>query len=82
MAQAAGRRREYRLPRLWPHGFTKTEPKTAIGRLACASARAEADMQPTLAAEISDQDYGDRGHASRHPEGRLWRFGGYDPWQD
>ena len=30
---------------------------------------------------IADQDYGGRGYACRDPEGHLWWFGSYDPWQ-
>ena len=28
-----------------------------------------------------DQDYGGRLYACRDPEGNLWNFGSYDPWQ-
>ena len=31
---------------------------------------------------IADQQYGGRGYACRDPEGHLWWFGSYDPWQD
>jgi uncharacterized glyoxalase superfamily protein PhnB len=31
--------------------------------------------------EIADQAYGGRGYACRDPEGHLWWFGSYDPWQ-
>lgn len=31
--------------------------------------------------DIADQDYGGRGYACRDPEGHLWWFGSYDPWQ-
>ncbi|KAF1055610.1 MAG: hypothetical protein GAK43_00405 [Stenotrophomonas maltophilia] len=30
---------------------------------------------------LSDQDYGGRGYACADPEGYLWWFGSYDPWQ-
>ena len=29
-----------------------------------------------------DRDYGGRGYGCRDPEGNLWSFGSYDPWQD
>ena len=32
--------------------------------------------------EIAAQEYGGRGYACRDPEGHLWWFGSYDPWQD
>ena len=35
-----------------------------------------------IAIEIADQGYGGRGYACRVPEGHLWWFGSYDPWQD
>jgi uncharacterized glyoxalase superfamily protein PhnB len=28
-----------------------------------------------------DQDYGGRFYSCRDPEGHLWNFGSYDPWQ-
>ena len=30
---------------------------------------------------IKDEDYGCRGFSCRDPEGHLWNFGTYDPWQ-
>jgi len=29
---------------------------------------------------IRDNDYGGRGYSCRDPEGHLWWFGSYDPW--
>lgn len=34
-----------------------------------------------IAQDIADQDYGGRGYSCRDPEGHLWWFGSYDPWQ-
>ena len=31
---------------------------------------------------LEDKDYGGRGYGCRDPEGNLWSFGSYDPWQD
>lgn len=31
--------------------------------------------------DIKDQDYGGRGYSCRDPEGHLWSFGTYDPWE-
>lgn len=31
--------------------------------------------------EPKDEDYGGRGFSCRDPEGHLWNFGSYDPWQ-
>lgn len=30
--------------------------------------------------DIKDEDYGGRGYSCRDPEGHLWNFGTYDPW--
>lgn len=32
--------------------------------------------------DIADQPYGGRGYACADPEGYLWWFGSYDPWQE
>lgn len=34
-----------------------------------------------IAMEIKDEDYGGRGFSCFDPEGHLWNFGTYDPWQ-
>ena len=39
------------------------------------SAGAEVVMEP------ADQDYGGRLYSCRDPEGNLWNFGSYDPWE-
>jgi uncharacterized glyoxalase superfamily protein PhnB len=31
--------------------------------------------------DIKDEDYGGRGYTCRDPEGHLWTFGTYDPWE-
>jgi uncharacterized glyoxalase superfamily protein PhnB len=31
--------------------------------------------------DVSDDDQGGRGYACRDPEGHIWSFGTYDPWQ-
>lgn len=31
--------------------------------------------------EIADQDYGGRLYTARDPEGYLWNFGSYNPWE-
>jgi uncharacterized glyoxalase superfamily protein PhnB len=33
-----------------------------------------------IVVEIKDEDYGGRGFSCRDPEGHLWNFGTYDPW--
>ncbi|PAU54879.1 glyoxalase [Pseudomonas sp. PIC25] len=32
--------------------------------------------------ELKDEDYGGRGFTCRDPEGHVWSFGTYDPWQE
>ena len=32
--------------------------------------------------EIRDEDYGGRGYSCRDPEGHVWNFGTYDPWEE
>jgi len=31
--------------------------------------------------DIKDEDYGGRGFSCRDPEGHLWNFGTYNPWE-
>jgi uncharacterized glyoxalase superfamily protein PhnB len=48
-------------------------------------ARAHYERAKAAGAEIVDdyaeKDYGGGGYACRDPEGHLWYFGSYDPWQ-
>jgi uncharacterized glyoxalase superfamily protein PhnB len=30
---------------------------------------------------IKDEDYGGRAYSCRDPEGHIWNFGSYDPWE-
>ncbi len=32
--------------------------------------------------DIEDQDHGGRAYTCRDPEGHVWNFGTYDPWQE
>jgi uncharacterized glyoxalase superfamily protein PhnB len=34
-----------------------------------------------IAIELKDEDYGGRGFSCYDPEGHLWNFGTYDPWE-
>ena len=36
----------------------------------------------TVVYAIRDEDYGGRGYSCRDPEGHLWNFGTYDPWEE
>lgn len=35
----------------------------------------------TIVDDYAEKDYGGAGYACRDPEGHLWYFGSYDPWQ-
>ncbi len=50
-----------------------TDPDAHYARAKAAGAR--------IVVDIDDQDYGGRGYACSDPEGHLWWFGSYDPWQ-
>ena len=43
---------------------------------AAVAAGAQVVMAP------KSEDYGGRGYSCRDPEGNLWNFGSYDPWED
>ncbi len=31
--------------------------------------------------DIKDEDYGGRGYSCQDPEGYIWNFGSYNPWE-
>ncbi|TCV96380.1 putative glyoxalase superfamily protein PhnB [Luteibacter rhizovicinus] len=35
----------------------------------------------TIVDDYAEKDYGGAGYSARDPEGHLWWFGSYDPWQ-
>jgi uncharacterized glyoxalase superfamily protein PhnB len=35
----------------------------------------------TIVMELEDKGYGGKGFTCRDPEGHLWHFGSYDPWE-
>ena len=35
----------------------------------------------TIVVEIRNEDHGGRFYSCRDPQGQLWNFGDYDPWQ-
>jgi len=45
----------------------------------CAQARLAG---ANIVSEPEDQEHGGRFYACRDPEGHLWNFGSYDPWED
>ncbi len=62
-------------------GFRETQSACVIVSDADAHYRRAVAAGATVVQDIADQDYGDRGYACRDPEGHLWWFGSYDPWQ-
>lgn len=36
----------------------------------------------TILMEPAEQDYGGRLYTCRDPEGYIWSFGSYDPWNE
>jgi uncharacterized glyoxalase superfamily protein PhnB len=44
----------------------------------CARARSSG---AEIILDVQDDDFGGRGYACRDPEGHIWNFGTYDPWQ-
>ena len=39
------------------------------------------DAGAVIVDEYAEKDYGGAGYSCRDPEGHLWNFGSYDPWQ-
>jgi uncharacterized glyoxalase superfamily protein PhnB len=39
------------------------------------------DAGAVIVDEYAEKDYGGAGYSCRDPEGHLWHFGSYDPWQ-
>ena len=49
----------------------------------CAAHYAQAKAAgAVIVDELEARDYGGTGYSCRDPEGHLWYFGSYDPWQD
>ena len=39
------------------------------------------DAGAVIVDEYAEKDYGGAGYSCRDPQGHLWHFGSYDPWQ-
>lgn len=63
-------------------GMRETQSPCVIVRDADAHYAQARAAGAAIVQDIADQDYGGRGYSCRDPEGHLWRFGSYDPWQD
>jgi uncharacterized glyoxalase superfamily protein PhnB len=59
--------------------------ETQCAYVAVADCRAHYQQSVAAGAEIVDdyaeKDYGGAGYSCRDPEGHLWYFGSYDPWE-
>jgi uncharacterized glyoxalase superfamily protein PhnB len=64
-------------------------PEGGVGTQSPYVVVADADLHYARAKEagaeivldIKDEDYGGRGYSCRDPEGHLWNFGTFDPWE-
>ena len=61
-------------------GMNSQSPYVVVGDPDALYARAVA-AGAAIVIDIKDEDYGGRGFTCRDPEGHLWSFGSYDPWQ-
>jgi uncharacterized glyoxalase superfamily protein PhnB len=62
-------------------GGSETQcPYVIVKDVDAHNARAKA-AGAVLVMDIKDEDYGGRGYSCRDPEGHLWNFGSYDPWE-
>jgi uncharacterized glyoxalase superfamily protein PhnB len=59
--------------------------ETQCAYVIVADCRAHYEKARAAGAEITDdyveKDYGGAGYGCRDPEGHVWSFGSYDPWQ-
>ena len=49
--------------------------------IGAACARAAVEAGAVIVMPLTDEDYGDKNYSCRDPEGYLWNFGSYDPWE-
>lgn len=61
-------------------GVTTQSPYVIIDDVDAHHARARS-AGAEIIKEPEDQDYGGRLYTCRDPEGHLWNFGSYDPWE-
>lgn len=71
--------------RLMTHPDETGGRETMSAYVVVADADAHYERATAAGAEIvrdlQDEDYGGRGYSCRDPEGHLWNFGTYDPWE-
>lgn len=61
-------------------GKATQSPYVVVAEIDAHYARARA-AGAAIVLDIKDEPYGGRGYSCRDPEGHLWNFGSYDPWQ-
>lgn len=61
-------------------GHETQSPYLAVSDVDALYARVKA-AGAKIVVEIRDQEYGSRDFSCQDPEGHLWNFGTYDPWQ-
>lgn len=63
-----------------PKGPVTQSPYIVVAEIDAHHATAKA-AGARIVIEIEDQEHGGRAYSARDPEGQLWNFGSYDPWQ-
>lgn len=61
-------------------GFETQSPYLIVSDIDALYARAKAAGARVLM-ELEEKDYGGKGFSCADPEGHLWAFGTYDPWE-
>lgn len=62
-------------------GAPTSTPYVVVDDVAAHAQRARA-AGAEIVMEPEEQDYGGSNYTARDPEGNLWSFGSYDPWED
>lgn len=61
------------------NGFNTQSPYLIVAEIEAHYEHAKANGAE-IVLELSDQDYGGKLYTCRDPEGNIWNFGSYDPW--
>ena len=61
------------------NGFNTQSPYLIVAEIEAHYEHAKANGAQIVLA-LSDQDYGGKLYTCRDPEGNIWNFGSYDPW--
>lgn len=63
-------------------GGAETQTVYVIVNNADAIYKRAKDASAEIVMDIEDADYGGRGFSCKDPEGHIWNFGTYDPWEE